>query len=116
MSLHFCILGQLQHIDTVIHNRCGRAAYVCPWASIAVPLLEITLGVAGLLGLHARLTVSPAVLLEAAALHLDVADEDSPSAVQAWTALAATLSNAAKLLCDLQASCVCLALWSMSPL
>ena len=63
---------------------------------------------AGLLGLHARLPISPAVLLEAAALHLDVADEHSPSAKQAWTALADTLSNAAKLLCNLQVSSLCL--------
>lgn len=61
---------------------------------------------AGLLGLHARLPVSPAVLLEAAALHLDVADEHSPSAMQAWSALADTLSSAAKLLCNLQVSSV----------
>ena len=65
---------------------------------------------AGLLGLHARLPVSPAVLLEAAALHLDVADEHSPSAMQAWTALADTLSRAANVLCNLQVSSVCLAL------
>ena len=60
------------------------------------------MGPAGLLALHSRLPVSPACLLEAAALHLDVADEHSPSAVQAWTALAQTLNDAAKRLSDLQ--------------
>lgn len=61
---------------------------------------------AGLLGLNTRLSVSPTVILEAAALHLDVADEHSASALQAWTALAHTLSTAAKHLCDLQVSCM----------
>lgn len=61
---------------------------------------------AGLLGLNTRLRVSPTVLLEAVALHLDVADEHSASALQAWTALADTLSTAAKHLCDLQVSCM----------
>ncbi|KAL3140399.1 hypothetical protein ABBQ38_004659 [Trebouxia sp. C0009 RCD-2024] len=59
--------------------------------------------VQGLLGLHSRLPVNPSCLLEAAALHLDAADEHSASAVQAWTALAQTLNDAAKRLSDLQA-------------
>lgn len=57
---------------------------------------------AGLLGLHSRLPVKPTCLLEAAALHLDVADEHSASAMQAWTVLAQTLNDAAKHLSDLQ--------------
>ncbi|KAL3153705.1 hypothetical protein ABBQ32_013302 [Trebouxia sp. C0010 RCD-2024] len=59
--------------------------------------------VQGLLGLHSRLPVKPTCLLEAAALHLDVADEHSASAMQAWTVLAQTLNDAAKHLSDLQA-------------
>ena len=65
----------------------------------------------GLLGLHARFPVSPAILLTAAALHLDVADAHRQSAAHAWTVLAQTLSNAAKVLRDLEvnkakASCI----------
>ena len=68
---------------------------------------------AGLLGLNVRLPVSPTVLVEALASHLDVTD-NSPSAPQAWVHLAQVLSPAAKLVVEVCAmrlitlhSCVC---------
>ena len=62
---------------------------------------------AGLLGLNARLPVTPTVLVEALNSHLDVTD-DSPSAPQAWIHLAQVLSPAAKLVVELEVCTMCL--------
>lgn len=59
-------------------------------------------GLAGLLKLNARLPIAATSLIEALALHLDVADDSSSSAQQAWTVLAQMLNTAAKLVVDLE--------------
>ncbi len=59
-------------------------------------------GLAGLLGLNARTPVAPTSLMEALALHLDVADDSRSSAQQAWSVLAQMLNTAAKLVGDLE--------------
>ncbi len=59
-------------------------------------------GLAGLLGLNARLPVAPTSLTEALVLHLDVADDNRSSAQQAWSVLAQMLNSAAKLVVDLE--------------
>ena len=65
-------------------------------------------GLAGLLGLNARLPVASSSLMEALALHLDVADHSRSSAQQAWSVLAQMLNTAAKLVVDLEVkSCLC---------
>ncbi|DBA95870.1 hypothetical protein WJX77_002544 [Trebouxia sp. C0004] len=58
----------------------------------------------GLLGLNARLPVAPTCLMEALALHLDVADGSRSSAQQAWSVLAQMLTSAANLVVDLEAT------------
>ncbi|DBA75933.1 TPA: hypothetical protein ACH3X2_008992 [Trebouxia sp. C0005] len=58
----------------------------------------------GLLKLNARLPIAATSLIEALALHLDVADDSSSSAQQAWTVLAQMLNTAAKLVVDLEAT------------
>ncbi|DBB18902.1 TPA: hypothetical protein ACH3X3_000484 [Trebouxia sp. C0006] len=58
----------------------------------------------GLLKLNARLPVAPTSLMEALALHLDVADDSRSSAQQAWSVLAQILDTAAKLVVDLEAT------------
>ncbi len=57
-------------------------------------------GLAGLLGLNARLPVPPTSLIKALALHLDIADDSRSSAQQAWSGLAQMLNTAAKLVVD----------------
>ena len=59
-------------------------------------------GLAGLLKLNARLPVAPTSLMEALAMHLDVADDSRSSAQQAWSVLAQILDTAAKLVVDLE--------------
>lgn len=59
-------------------------------------------GFAGLLKLNARLPVAPRSLVEALALHLDVADDSRSSAQQAWSVLAQMLNAAAKHVVDLE--------------
>ena len=59
-------------------------------------------GFAGLLKLNARLPVAPRSLVEALALHLDVADDSRSSAQQAWSVLAQMLNTAAKHVVDLE--------------
>lgn len=58
----------------------------------------------GLLKLNARLPVAPRSLVEALALHLDVADDSRSSAQQAWSVLAQMLNAAAKHVVDLEAT------------
>ncbi len=59
-------------------------------------------GLAGLLKLNARLPVAPTNLMEALALHLDVANDSRSPAQQAWSVLAQILDTAAKLVVDLE--------------
>lgn len=87
--------------------RCSTVMHLESWNEVYNVTVTCNL-VAGLLGLHARLAVAHTSLLEAAALHLDVADEHSPSAIQAWAVLAQTLSTAARALLNLQVSCLML--------
>ena len=56
----------------------------------------------GLLSLNARVAVAPVTLIEAMALHLDCADDQCPSAQQAWTTIAQALNKAAKNVTGLQ--------------